>query len=82
MAMRRRTSLGKWMMTWSENRPDLPVTTPSAPLARPEVTRALLPTQAKMLRPRFRSAFWLAMLTPGCTQSPAQPNALSPTDTL
>jgi hypothetical protein len=68
-----RTALGKCTMTCSEKRPDLPVTTPLAPLPSPLITTASLPTQAKMFSPRLPFSDGNAMLTPGCTQSASHP---------
>jgi len=81
-AILRRVAVSKWMITWSEKRPDLPVTTPRAPCAAPLTTSASLPTQAKTFRPRFLLASGWEMLTPGWTQSPDLPNALATTETL
>ena len=73
MAIFSRCAFGIWTITCSEKRPDLPVTTPRAPLPSPVITMAVLPTQAKMLRPRFPRSLGNAMLMPGWMQSAIQP---------
>ena len=69
-----RASVGKWTITCSEKRPDLPVTTPSVALrlAGHDAWR-VLPTQAKTLRPRFlRSSGRGSRRRDGCSPPPSR----------
>ena len=73
---------GKWIITCSENLPDLPVTIPLVLLASPLIIIASFPTQDNIFKPLLPASFKYLIDTPGWIQSASHPKAESPTDTL
>src|SRR5262249_23720637 len=82
IARRSSTSGAKWQITCCAKRPLLPITVPREPSAAPETTIASLPTHANVFSAWFAPSALSLTLTPGCTMSASQPNAVWPRGTL